>query len=243
MLRAPLTPIVPLLATSLLACLIGCPGAGEATVCEDSSGCLPGEICEQGRCRVNCLDPGVECPEGTTCQHGVCLPPPVTSSPDAGGEDLQARDVTSAELALSDSAQTDAWARDAAAPDTGSGDAQTSCADDEHEPNDSADQAAPLSAPGQYGGLVSCSTRNEDWYGFTLPAGESVVVTIYFNGELADLDLALYDRAESSPLEWSAGVGSEETVSFGPVEVERELLVQVESWESTPVPYDMAIAF
>lgn len=74
-------------ALSLIVALCACPEEEAARSCEDSAGCGANEICWLGVCRVNCVNPDIACPDGQTCQHGVCLAPVSAPRLDAGAED------------------------------------------------------------------------------------------------------------------------------------------------------------
>lgn len=84
------------------------------------------------------------------------------------------------------------------------------CDDDDSEPNDSAN-AATLLTPSGLADRVACA-GDEDFYSFTLAAGDTGIVTANFTNAEGDLTLVLLDTDGVTELSRSAGEGDTETV-------------------------------
>ncbi|MEZ4265254.1 MAG: hypothetical protein R3F39_02660 [Myxococcota bacterium] len=86
------------------------------------------------------------------------------------------------------------------------------CDDDSLEPNDTPAAAVPLS-PGLWDTGVLCA-GDEDWFRFSLAAGERFDVTLDHDVKLGDLDLELRDAATGALLDAAATLSSLEILRY-----------------------------
>ena len=70
---------------------------------------------------------------------------------------------------------------------------------------------------------LSIESGDDDWYSFTLPNAPSVgdTITVDFDHELGDLDIALYD-SQNRIITGSAGVGNSETIALDNLDLNTE---------------------
>jgi hypothetical protein len=164
------------------------------------------------------------------------------SSADSGGGDASAVDRGATDSARADAAGTDSARPDSARPDTSAADAGAAClGDDSYEENDSATQAAVVTAPGSLADLIGC---DDDWYAFTLPAGRTLTVTIRFSDALADLDLYLYTAAApGTSIDSSLSTSDDESVAGPGYTVDTPMLVRVHRFSGGSAPYSMEINY
>lgn len=90
--------------------------------------------------------------------------------------------------------------------------ASAPCVDDPLEPDDSPAEAVPMT-PGVLTGGVLCA-GDEDWYRFSLAAGERLEATLDHDAKLGDLDLELRDPTSGALLEAAGTLASLETLRF-----------------------------
>ena len=114
-----------------------------------------------------------------------------------------------------------------------------SAEDDQFEENDTKTQAAEIFEE-YYDGL-SCSEDDDDWYKVFLNQGDNLTVTIYFDGGTIDLDMLLEDES-GEELDYSEGVGDEESVRTVDVEYTGYYYTQIYSFDSEGT-YDMEVIF
>lgn len=88
----------------------------------------------------------------------------------------------------------------------------TPCADDSLEPNDSPQAAVPM-ALGLWDGGVLCA-GDQDWFRFSLAAGERFDVTLDHDAKLGDLDLELRDAATGALLDAARTLSSLEVLRY-----------------------------
>lgn len=103
--------------------------------------------------------------------------------------------------------------------------------DDSYEPNNNASCGADISAqvPGTVSGLTGCD--EEDWYAFTGPADTCIGVEIAFTNADSDLDLYIFDAADTSDyLDSSAGYEDTEHVDVDGLAAATPLLVRVRNY-------------
>ena len=117
--------LLGLLGAGLLVALGPTSGCARAADCKRNSDCIRA-YCDDGTCRVDCVDPKLDCPRGYTCgPTAQCEPPTDASTSDAGGDAHEAGGAGGADAA------TDASGGDGAPIDAATGrPALTPCASD-----------------------------------------------------------------------------------------------------------------
>jgi len=112
--------------------------------------------------------------------------------------------------------------------------AQT-CTADGSEPNDLPTTAAAVSVPGTIDNLTGCA--DDDWYSFTVPANNGLILDLTFVDEDADLDLSIYEAgATSTALHSSASTSDNERIVHLLFEAETQLLVKVRNYTASSDP-------
>ena len=96
---------------------------------------------------------------------------------------------------------------------------------DIYESNDNASSATPVTSPASASNLSIHTTTDDDWFAITAVAGTQYSVTISFTHSNGDLDMDMYNQ-NLSQVDWSAGTGNSETVSYTPT-FNQTLYVQV----------------
>ncbi len=181
--------------------------------------CAAGEVCEAGECVATCED---------ACEPG-----------EAGCIDGQTR----YECADADGDGCLDQVPVACGPDETcvDGACQSDCIDDDLEPNDTADESYPLDA-GNQPALVICPD-DDDWYDLAVPADQGLSVTIGFNHDEGDLDLALYRLDDlEQPLAVSAGISDSETV-VAPAGEAAFYLVRVFGYAGAANVYELTVDY
>jgi len=85
-------------------------------------------------------------------------------------------------------------------------------ANDSFEPNDSPSRGSDLS---QVRGALYACPADEDWFLFSVKAGDRVTTQIQFEGDSVDLDLFMFEPRSIDPVAFSVeAVGDSETASF-----------------------------
>ena len=112
------------------------------------------------------------------------------------------------------------------------------CAD-QFEPNNSR-PTAPLVPPGTYTNITACPS-DDDFYAFSLAAGERFTAVVNFISSEGDIDIQL-QREAGTIITSSGGVGNSETVTYTPTVAERIYLrVYRFSSSGNPSRYSMTI--
>jgi hypothetical protein len=162
-------------------------------------------------------------------------------APDVGGEGVEdvreedGADVVVEDVVVADVVVADVVVADVAVEDVGPDVAVGPCAASLEEPNDSA-EAAYFVEEGRGFALegLLCGGE-EDWFAWTVPAGESLTVWIGFSHEVGDLDMRLWRGGEVVQVSESAS--DEERIVVGPVEAEARVLLEVYGFRGAEGPY------
>jgi len=156
------------------------------TLCDSSAGCLDGEVCFENLCQPeppcsasdDCTGAEVcetetgicrECVTNADCRDGVCA------------------DYACVECVV------DADCGDGLACGAGTC-APAACANDSdpYEPNETADAAWTITAPGTLDGAGICGD-DDDWFSFTVAEGDDAYILIAFRDSIGDIDAELLD--------------------------------------------------
>jgi len=191
----------------------------------------------------DCLDwsAATACGAGRTCQGGACVTT-CTDACDAGEVGCADTDTrwsctdANGDGCLEQSPSDCAAGQTCAAGVCGSG-----CQDDGMEENDASALAYELDE-----GLVSgdICPDDVDWYWLVLPGGQSLRVTMSFDGDAADLDLELFlDPELQVPVDVSAGISDSETVIAASAQTDRLFYVRASGYDGAAGPYDLDVQF
>jgi len=108
------------------------------------------------------------------------------------------------------------------------------CLDDAFEPNDSALSATPI-GEGTYSTMRSCG--GSDWYSILVKEGYSLTADLRFEPSHGNLALSLHSETGFSLM---SGTGEgPESLFYGPVIEDTEILVQVDSVDTFPMTYGL----
>jgi len=108
---------------------------------------------------------------------------------------------------------------------------------DANEPNDNSTTATSVSSPANQSSLSIHTTTDNDWFAIPAVAGTTYGATITFVNSNGDLDMDFYDQTLSQ-VDWSAGTGNTETVSYTPT-TNQTLYVQVFGWSGDTNNYSI----
>lgn len=116
------------------------------------------------------------------------------------------------------------------------------CLPDALEPNDLANQDAPLVAPPGEVGLSLCPFEL-DWFAVDVVSGQTLTVTAVFSHAEGDLDMRLYDPNYSTtiPVEVAGSKNDNETITV-PVSVTGTYYVRVHGFDGGSAEYDLTVA-
>ncbi len=110
---------------------------------------------------------------------------------------------------------------------------------DRFEPNNNAQTATPVSS-GTYEGLDLCDTESQDWFAIAVSGSSTLNIDIFFDGQLADIDLELYSTNGTTELASSASVTDTESISE-PITASGVYFIRVLHYRGSPNAYRMVI--
>ena len=111
--------------------------------------------------------------------------------------------------------------------------------DDEYEQNEDLESATPVT-PGSYT-AVRCA-GDDDYYGLTLQAGQTLQATLLYDGDPDDLELTLYETIGGSELETGFATQQPGLRLTWTTQVEDNLALAITSSQSAEIPYTLTIA-
>ena len=126
---------------------------------------------------------------------------------------------------------------------------QFTCTDQTHEPNETIQQAAPVT-PGVQDGLQVCS-KDLDWFRLDVPAGNAGTLGLFFTHKLGDLDLCAFDAGgkllgcrypfEHHPASWRTYDWNDEYLSAFAIAEARTFYFRADGWNGAVNTYRLDV--
>jgi hypothetical protein len=115
------------------------------------------------------------------------------------------------------------------------------CTADDLEPNDTPEILSQLESVDQVNEGLSICEGDTDYFGFTLPAGQSLLVRLYFVDSMGDIDTEI--RNGGTRVARGDSISDNEVMAVAAADVDRSLVLQVFGFDGTGNAYDLELIF